>query len=131
MRRSRHARETAAYAEARRVILGRAGGLCERCGRRLDDWAAHHRRARSSGRDDSPANLACLCHPCHAWCHANVTEARHAGLIVPSWADPYTTAVKLRTGWWLLRADGSRVPLATDWLPGDTGCTAEPSEGNA
>jgi hypothetical protein len=42
----------------------------------------HHRKMRSHGLDNSPANLAKVCLECHAWAHAHPTAAYKAGWLV-------------------------------------------------
>jgi hypothetical protein len=80
---------------------------------------AHHRRPRSAGRDDSPANLLALCGRCHDHIHLGPAEAKLLGRIITRsdrHGDPATVPVFLfvagRLGWWALTAAGTRVPLA-------------------
>lgn len=103
----------------RRKVLARDLARCVGCGRGLDadTLQAHHRKARSGGRDDSPANVISTCVRCHGWAHAHPREARDIGWIVPSWGDPYTTPVQVRDGVWWLRPDGSRDPVAEGPFP--------------
>ena len=73
------------YAKARRAVYVRSQGLCEaRCcdGCTGQYEQAHHRRRRSQGGNDTPANLVAICGPCHDWTHANPARARELGLIV-------------------------------------------------
>lgn len=72
------------YELAREIILARCKARCEGCGRRitLDSMHAHHRKARSAGRDDRPINLLAFCWRCHGWTHANPRKARELGWIV-------------------------------------------------
>ncbi len=93
------------WAVLRQAVLGRAGGLCERCGtdlRPLPWWECHHRKLKSQGGGDWIDNLLALCPDCHngrpTSAHRSVTEARHNGWIVPSWADHETVPVLLHDG---------------------------------
>lgn len=113
--RRKHAREVAAYAEARRIILGRAGGLCERCGCR-GPGEFHHRRPRGMGgsrRVDvhCPSGMVFLCRPCHRWAECNRTQALSDGWLVSQWGEPATVPiVTFLGGRVLLSPDGSTVP---------------------
>jgi hypothetical protein len=64
---------------------------CVRCG--AVAVHTHHRKLRSQGGDDSPANLLRLCLECHTWVHANPAEAYETGYLVHSWDDPATIEV--------------------------------------
>lgn len=76
-------------------IHERSAGRCEMCGHPLGgEGVAHHRRLRSQGGTDTPANLLLLHDRCHRGIHANPLWARRHGFIVPSWADPDTTPVR-------------------------------------
>jgi 5-methylcytosine-specific restriction endonuclease McrA len=64
---------------------GLGGGACERCGRPIypvEPINVHHKKSRSRGGPDEPANLACLCLPCHNWAHNFPAEARKEGFTV-------------------------------------------------
>lgn len=97
----------------RALVVSRAGGVCERCGAA---WAAHvhHRKLRSQGGSDSPANLAALCLPCHGWCHAHPADAVADGWIVRSYGDPETVAVRVLLSPVLLAADGAYYLLPVE-----------------
>jgi hypothetical protein len=68
------------------VVKTRAKGRCEAC---LDEPGhnAHHRRLRSQGGRDDPANGVALCTGCHNLVHAHPRWARDVGLIVSAYAD--------------------------------------------
>lgn len=74
----------------RDAVFDRAAGRCERCSTRItrETGQFHHRKLRSRGGDDSPANCVALCPACHEWVHANPRLATVTGWMVPSWADP-------------------------------------------
>lgn len=114
----RRASKSPEYAAAREVVLARSGGHCEACGARvtLESMHAHHRAARSGGRNDSPANLLGLCRRDHERVHSRPTMSRELGQIIPSWstADPGEVPVELRDGCWLLGDDGRRFPYHRD-----------------
>lgn len=88
----------------REIVWARCGGYCEKCGNPLeaDNWALHHRKLKSRGGEDSPANCVALHHWCHNLgtdsVHSRVTEATRRGLIVNSWDNPDITPVTLCTG---------------------------------
>lgn len=124
-------RDTGPTVEQRAIVVLRANGCCERCGRLLhsqrDGWirghAIHHRQPRKAGGTsskavNSPANLLLLCDAwassCHPWVESNRTKAYAAGLLVHSWEDPATVPVERLDGdgWFLLTDDGDRVEVA-------------------
>lgn len=78
---------------ARRAVAERSSGICEFCDAA---FAAHlhHRKLRSQGGDNSPANLIHLCAADHDWAHRHPRLAVEVGLIVPRHADPETTPVR-------------------------------------
>lgn len=77
---------------------------CMRCsatGREI-----HHRmRRREAGHAMSVCIL--LCRTCHRFVHANPTQAKADGFIVPPWGDTLTMPVKSYRGWITLADDGS------------------------
>jgi len=99
--------------EAREVVKSRAGGYCEKCGKRLgDSWALHHRKLRSRGGKDEYANFVALHHECHNTgtqsVHLNPSESERLGLIVGSWQRPSDIPLTLPSGdIVLLTDDGS------------------------
>lgn len=82
-------------AKARKHVLERSGGLCERCGQPGTD--THHRRRRREG--DNPhrvVNLLRLCRPCHDHAHAHPLEALETGVVVASTVtDPAAVPVEI------------------------------------
>lgn len=56
---------------------------CARCGEPAVH--KHHRKMRSQGGLDDPANLAALCLGCHTHIHANPKESYEQGWLVKSW----------------------------------------------
>jgi hypothetical protein len=87
------------------VVLQRAGGYCEMCGKVLNDYALHHRKLKSRGGKDSVSNLMVLHHECHNMgtysVHMTPGSSTKAGYMVSSWAEPEDVAV--------LQPDGTRV----------------------
>ena len=83
------------------TVLDRAGGYCELCGR-PGDLALHHRKLRSQGGEDEPANLVAIHHHCHNLgtnsVHLNPAMAKKTGFIVPSWAEPTEYPLTLSDG---------------------------------
>lgn len=48
----------------------------------------HHRKMRSQGGKDTPANLLRVCLSCHARIHHYPAKSYELGLLVHSWDDP-------------------------------------------
>ncbi len=115
-------RNTGPTPAVRRTVTERATGACERCGKTITGpYSIHHRKPRGMGgtRDpkaNSPANLVLLCGSATTpeGCHTAVERFRQAaittGYIVTRTADPETVPIKLVTGWWFLRPDGTKLP---------------------
>jgi len=75
------------------IVQERAGGYCEVCGGNAEEsMALHHRKLRSRGGTDSPANLIWIHHGCHnlntTSIHLNPADATQKGWMVSSWQDP-------------------------------------------
>jgi hypothetical protein len=87
------------------VVLQRAGGYCEMCGKVLNDYALHHRKLKSRGGQDSVCNLMVLHHECHNLgtysIHMTPGSSTKAGYMVSSWAEPENVPV--------LQPDGTKV----------------------
>jgi len=84
-------RDAARYAQARAEVYERSQGRCEAavegvCAGRGDQ--AHHKRRRSQGGQDDPANLVWICSPCHTWVHGHPVAAVALGLLEFSSFDP-------------------------------------------
>lgn len=109
-----------AYATAREAVSARAGGLCECCGTRTPVALghAHHRRRRSAGRDDGPANLTWCCLRCHEAIHTAPRASLLQGRLISRHdkRPPSMVPVLLRHGWCLLSDDGRAIPLP-GWVP--------------
>lgn len=73
---------------------------------------AHHRKARSAGRNDCPSNLLALCGYCHGEIHSHPAAARAQGLILSRWELrlPALVPVVLAAGCFLLDAQGGKKP---------------------
>lgn len=117
-------RNTGPTAETRKLVHERAGGCCERCGTVITgDYSVHHRLPRGMGGSKAPAinlpsNLVLLCGSATTpdGCHTAVERFRQAamttGWIVARTADPELVPVKMISGWWFLRADGTKLPTS-------------------
>lgn len=82
----------------RALVLARAGGACERCGREGVRLELHHRQYRSRGGLHVPQNLVALCgwgnHTgCHGWAHSEALAAQKAGFSIRSRFDPLTIPI--------------------------------------
>lgn len=108
--------------QTRQVVVLRSGGMCERCGRVMDDWtpfSVHHRRPRGMGGDKSPTTNSALnglnlCGSgttgCHGWVETHRAEALDLGLLVSRYANPAEVPVLLAHGWVFLDAFGNYIP---------------------
>jgi 5-methylcytosine-specific restriction endonuclease McrA len=72
------------YAAARALVRERAEGLCELPGCGAQGHHAHHKRRRSQGGEDTPANLMWLCGDCHESIHRNIKWAEASGYLIRS-----------------------------------------------
>jgi hypothetical protein len=122
-------RDTGPTRAQRAVVLNRADGCCEICGREVmlvggrvvRPYSIHHRRPRGMGGTsrpeiNSPANLLLLCGDattpggCHTRVEANRSLAYENGWLVRASADPATVPVLLEgSDWHLLTDDGQRA----------------------
>ena len=78
------------------IVEKRAGNYCESCGGRAQEsMALHHRKLKSRGGLDTPANLIRVHHGCHNLdtdsIHANPSWATDKGFMVSSWKEPEQT----------------------------------------
>lgn len=102
----------------RRVILDRAKGRCEGCGRPIpDDVNIHHRQYVSRGGESFPENGLALCgmgntSGCHGLAHSGALGTAR-GWSVHSWDNPVEIPVWRFESWWLLTA-GEPLPLTPD-----------------
>ena len=84
------------------IVFERAGNYCESCGQSCGEFALHHRKLRSQGGKDEPANLIATHHACHNLgtksIHINPTKSIQMGWIVPSWAEPSEFPLTLSDG---------------------------------
>ena len=91
-----------------KIVTERATFYCEVCGQvASESMALHHRKLKSRGGKDTPANLIRVHHECHNLgsdsIHANPAISEDRGHMVSSWKKPEETP--------LLRPDGSWVLL--------------------
>lgn len=94
-----------------RIVEERAGNYCEVCGgAALPSMALHHRKLKSRGGKDTPANLIRIHHRCHNLStdsiHLNPERASQKGWMVGSWQEPADVP--------FTRPDGSIVLLQND-----------------
>lgn len=105
--------------QVREIITERAGGCCERCGRRTWDMQAHHRRPRGAGGSRRPetnqaANGVLLDADCHRWIEANRASALSDGWLVRQSDTPATVPVFRRGVYVWLSDDGSITHVNPD-----------------
>ena len=96
--------------DVRETVARRSRGVCEL---RLTDCTGqatdmHHRLRRREGNHTAVNALHC-CRRCHQDAHASPKIARVAGWIVPSWDDPATVPVRIRSREVWLTDDGKYV----------------------
>ncbi len=88
-KRSKMTQDAQEMRAARLALLERSGGRCEARFSELCTGVgvhAHHRKRRSQGGTNDPANLIWTCAPCHTKVHQSPAEALVAGLLTPGWA---------------------------------------------
>lgn len=96
----------------RRAVDERDARRCVRCG--MAGREQHHRtRRREAGHAIS--NLVLLCGSCHRHVHANPTEAKATGFIIPPWGEQTSLTMPVRefTGQWLLLDDDAGIAYST------------------
>jgi hypothetical protein len=99
------------------IVRFRAGDYCEVCGQTSQEsMALHHRKLKSRGGKDTPANLISVHHKCHNLgtdsIHLNPEWAEERGYMVPSWREPHEWPITLPDGRFaLLLDDGTRKIL--------------------
>ena len=100
-----------------RIVEERAGNYCEVCGGpALPSMALHHRKLRSRGGLDTPANIIRIHHGCHNLqtdsIHLNPERASQKGWMVGSWQEPTKVPFTRPAGSIvLLQDDGSMAVL--------------------
>ena len=96
-----------------KIVEQRAGDYCESCGgSATESMALHHRKLKSRGGKDTPANLIRIHHGCHNLnsdsIHLNPEKAEDKGWMCPSWKDPEETVMLYHNARFvLLNNDGS------------------------
>jgi len=101
----------------RAAIIERADRRCEIDGIRLTNGQIHHRQPRGMGGSRllqiSSAANGLLLHPgCHAKVESDRTRSYMMGWLVRRGIQPHSREVKLWDGWFILTADGLRLPVA-------------------
>jgi hypothetical protein len=98
----------------RRIVLDRADGACEGCGRWFSALQIHHRRYRSRGGGHEVSNLLALCGMgnvqnggCHGVAHS--AEGGELGWSCNSWENPKHRPVLYRGALMWLVDDGRVV----------------------
>lgn len=120
--RARARQKHAVSPKVRNLVLERAEGRCERCGKKLDPffYSLQHRRARGMGgsrlsNTNTPANLGALCGTATTGCHGFVEShprlAANVGWRVAQEKDPADFPVLTWQGWLYLDHEGGYVPL--------------------
>jgi hypothetical protein len=103
----------------RDAIVKRANGRCEICGMRIENRQVHHRQPRgmggSRGAEISSASNGLLLDPlCHSMVEGDRKRAYMMGWLVRRGIQPHSREVLLWDGWFVLTADGGRLPLEPD-----------------
>jgi 5-methylcytosine-specific restriction endonuclease McrA len=100
-----------------KIVELRAGYYCESCGGTASDsMALHHRKLKSRGGKDTPANLIRIHHGCHNLntdsIHLNPEKAEDKGWMTPSWKEPEEQPMFYHNSFFvLLHNDGSITTL--------------------
>jgi hypothetical protein len=80
--------------------------------------ALHHRKLKSRGGKDTPANLIRVHHECHNLStdsiHLNPARAASRGLVVPSWSKPNEFPMEYPDGTTVLLHDDGTITLHTE-----------------
>lgn len=96
------------------LVIQRAGGYCEKCGRPASEsMALHHRKLRSRGGKDSVSNLIYVHHGCHNLnsdsIHSQPSYATDKGWMVSSWDDPATSPMVLPDGRLVILGENGKI----------------------
>jgi 5-methylcytosine-specific restriction endonuclease McrA len=96
--------------KVRRLVMERAGDICELCGEQRAQ-ELHHRRNRSQQGKHTPANLGALCSPCHLFVTVHPAAAvRNGWSIQGTQLHPDEVEVRRRGELVYLLEDGSVMP---------------------
>jgi 5-methylcytosine-specific restriction endonuclease McrA len=68
--------QTEEWRRLRSLVIGRAGGSCERCRKTAGEWNVHHLTYDRRGHEDL-TDLILLCRPCHQAVHG-IVDSQHA-----------------------------------------------------
>lgn len=96
------------------LVVQRAAGYCEKCGRPASEsMALHHRKLKSRGGKDAVANLIWVHHGCHNMStdsiHANPSFATEKGWMVSSWEEPDQAPMALPDGRIVLLQENGKI----------------------
>lgn len=97
------------------IVHARANGYCEKCGGPglPENMALHHRKLKSRGGQDTPANLILVHHGCHNLStdsiHLKPAYAEQKGWICPSWRNPTEHPMSLPDGSIVLLQDNGTM----------------------
>lgn len=96
------------------ICLARAHSACERC-LQVKPLDPHHRKQRSLGGWDSPANVVMVCRRCHDNIHAQRPGYGdyENGWLLRSWDDPQRVCIRMPRGWVRLLDSGDAMRLAS------------------
>ena len=108
------------FTEATRdLIKKRADHRCEICGTRMAFGPIHHRQPRGMGGTRSSAaasasNGVYIHTTCHNMVESDRARAYLMGWLVRMGQSPESTEIKLWDGWFVLTADGERLPYSPE-----------------
>ena len=84
-----------------KIVLDRAKGYCERCGKSAD-LALHHRKLKSRGGKDEVVNLVAVCVFCHTLgtnsIHLNPKKSTEEGWMVSAYQNPSSVSLHIAGG---------------------------------
>lgn len=111
--------------KTRALIKARADGRCEKCGIRIEyGGQIHHRRPRGMGgtrrkEASCPSNGLYVHLKCHGDIESNRKRAYYMGWLVGVGRQTESAEVRLWDGWFILTAEGGRLPYGEPPDPPD------------
>lgn len=94
--------------DVRQGVYDRSRGRCEGCGQRGRPLDLHHRKQRSLGGKEDPANAIACCRLCHT--NAHDRNSYSDGWLLRSYEDPEFVPVRMFDGWLLLDDEYGHQP---------------------
>lgn len=83
--------------DVRQGVYARCQNRCEGCGMHSPNLDLHHRKQRSLGGKENPANAIACCRLCHSKAHDS--NSYETGWLIRSYEDPEFQIVRMFDGW--------------------------------